>query len=349
MSDQIPKTESANCIVCGSGNHTLVLKTIDYLFHIPGEYSVVCCRDCGHRFLNPRPVPDSLPLCYPQNYGPHQTPAVPSPTTAEVSETSAGSPWYLKYLPLRRIPGLRRFYYWLMDDLGNPLPEAPQEGTKRLLELGCSTGAWLLQAQEAGWDVTGVEPGDAPAETAKSVGLNVHTGLLADVELEAASFDAAAAWMVLEHVYDPAETLAELAALLRSGGRLMFSVPNAGGLEASLLKGSWYVWEPPRHLHFFSERILRRLLTDAGFTNIQITHQRNALNLVGSVGILLKRIPILRRVTSGIGERLIRYPESPRLWIQLLLSPVAIASAFLRQGGRLTVTAVKHNDRQEAE
>jgi len=349
MTSQLPQTRPSSCCVCGSDDHALVLRTIDYLFHIPGEYSVVRCRNCGHRFLNPQPTPDSLHLCYPQNYGPHQTAASSVATSSESPvEDTAPVPWYLRYLPLRRIPGLRALYFWLTDDLGHPIPKLPENDQPKLLELGCSTGAWLLRAQQAGWCVTGVEPGDAPAQTARDAGLNVRTGLLSEVELETGTFDVAAAWMVLEHVYDPSETLRELAAALRPGGQLSFSVPNAGGIESALFRGSWYVWEPPRHLHFFSSRILKRLLREAGFTDIRIVHQRNALNLIGSLGILLKRIPLLKRLTAGIGERLIRYPESPRLWLQLLLSPLAIGLAFLRQGGRLTVTAVKRSTGSEA-
>lgn len=342
-----PELEPTNCPLCDSGNSQAVIETVDRLCGLPGTFYVHRCRDCDHLFLNPRPTAATLHLCYPEEYGPHQTPVTP-PTPEETSGDAppATVPWYLKYLPLRYIPGLRQFYYWLTDDLGQPLPqfETPTDNNAPVaLELGCSTGAYLSELREAGWDTVGIEPSETASEKARAAGLKVHTGILDDVELKDASFNAVAAWMVVEHTIEPVKTLEEFYRILQPGGQLLFSVPNVGCWEPRVFGVNWYLWEAPRHLNHFTPRRLRQILSELGYSQIQVLHQRNVLNVLGSLGITLKRWGITRR----LGERILRYPDNPRMAIQLLLSPLAMALSFLRQGGRLTVLARRPESSQQ--
>lgn len=340
-SNAVPELEETCCPLCGGSDTPVHLTTQDYLFHVPGTYSICRCHDCRHFFLNPRPTLESLASCYPENYGPHQNAAKPLPDSNSGSVSAAepaATPWYLRYLPLRHIPFLKPLYYWLTDDRGQPLPKLPSlsgPSVPKALELGCATGSYLSKLTAAGWDACGIEPGVEASEKARAAGFKVTTGTLDDVALSPESVDAVAAWMVLEHVVDPMQTLGQMHDALAPGGQLLMSAPNAGSWERMFFGSSWYAWEPPRHLHHFSPLRIRRILQRVGFVNVRIVHQPNVLNLIASLGIALSRIGVLR----GIGERLIRYPESPNMWIQLLLSPLAHVLALLRQSGRLTIFA----------
>ncbi|WP_186775448.1 class I SAM-dependent methyltransferase [Rubripirellula tenax] len=239
---------------------------------------------------------------------------------------------------MKRIPGLRAFFYWLMDDRGQPLPSWPEkfdQGPPRVLELGCSTGAYLGRLADAGWQGVGIEPSLVASQKARESGYAVHTGVLDDVQLSPRSFDAICAWMVLEHTIDPVDTLQLFARLLRPGGQLLLSVPNAGCWEPKVFRKYWYVWESPRHLHHFDPKRLQKLLQDTGYPDVQVVHQRNVLNIIGSIGIFLKRF----QSTARLGQRIMRYPDSPRLPVQLLLAPIAQALALFGQAGRLTIIA----------
>jgi hypothetical protein len=99
----------------------------------------------------------------------------------------------------------------------------------------------------------------------------------------------------------------------------------------------WYVWELPRHLHHFTPATIRRLLSECGFDDIRIVHQRSLLNVVGSCGIRI----LQSQPDSRIGRWLKSWPDHPTLSLQLLLAPFAHGLAFLRQGGRLTISAVR--------
>ena len=353
------KLERISCPLCGSSDSSVVMTSKDNLCGLPGEFHVERCQTCGHRFMNPRPVPESLAACYPLQYGPHQSvpkaTAVSTGTSQQPNETNddatiPGRPLYLRILPLRYVPGLKQFYNWLMDDRSQPVPTAPVgtrhaadsapiEGSRRekprALELGCATGQYLVRLQDAGWSATGIEPGERPASIAKEAGLDVHCGTLDAIELQSEQFELAVAWMVIEHVPDAKETLRRLHSLLMPGGMLLFSIPNAGCWESWFFGKYWYVWELPRHLHHFTPSSIRKLLEECGFTDITIIHQRNLSNVVGSLALaVLARWPECR-----FGRWLLRYPDRPTTATKLLLAPFSHVLAWLRQGGRLTISA----------
>ena len=360
MASRVPlKLERINCPLCGSHDSSVVMTSNDNLCGLPGEFHVERCEACDHRFMNPRPVPESMAACYPEQYGPHRS----VPKTAgdcvatsrsgnEITNgaTARGRPLYLRILPLRYVPGLKQFYNWLMDDRSQPVPHAPlatrhaadpapdqrrRPEKPRALELGCATGQYLVRLQEAVWLSTGIEPGERPASIAIEAGLDVHCGTLDATELQSEQFELAAAWMVIEHVPDARETLRRLHSLLIPGGSLLFSIPNAGCWESWFFGKYWYVWELPRHLHHFTPSSIRKLLEECGFTNIRIIHQRNMSNVVGSLALsILARWP-----DSRFGRWLLRFPDRPTTATKLLLAPFAHGLAWMRQGGRLTISA----------
>ena len=353
------KLERINCPLCGSSDNSVVMISKDNLCGLPGEFHVERCHACGHRFMNPRPVLESMAACYPEQYGPHQS--VPKAdgdragTSLSGNEINKGAvvrgrPLYLRILPLRYVPGLKRFYNWLMDDGSQPVPVAPEgkryaadsapiEGVcaekPRALELGCATGQYLVRLQDAGWLATGIEPGERPAWIAKEAGLDVHCGTLDSTELQSEQFELAAAWMVIEHVPDAKWTLRRLHSLLIPGGTMLFSIPNAGCWESWFFGKYWYAWELPRHLHHFTPSSIRKLLEECGFTNVRIIHQRNLSYVVGSLALsILARWP-----GSRFGRWLLRYPDRPNMATKLCLAPFAHILAWMHQGGRLTISA----------
>ncbi|MFT4558105.1 MAG: SAM-dependent methyltransferase [Porticoccaceae bacterium] len=334
--------EEVACPVCTSSRHRRHLKTTDPLHGVGGVFQIVRCEDCRHIFMNPVPTVDSLAACYPAAYGPHASQT--SDTSLPSREESPGNsesepsrkteaPWYLSS-GFRRIPGLRFLYYWLSDTRSNYLPTPPEKDA-RAIELGCATGGFLAKLANAGWQADGVELVDTAATVAQQQGFPVHVGTLQSAELSADTYDAAFAWMVIEHLIDPRSAFDEFHRILKHNGQIAFSVPNVSCWEPLVFRRSWYVWEVPRHLQYFGPRSLRKLLAESGFDDVQIVQQRNILNVIGSLGIALRRL----RPKSRLAERLIDCPNRLSMWWKLLLAPAAIFLAMIRQGGRLTVIA----------
>lgn len=139
----------------------------------------------------------------------------------------------------------------------------------RLLDVGCSAGYFLSEADAAGWSVFGLEPSAWKAARARALLGPGGRGRVQETTLEKApfaggAFDAVVMWDVLEHVADPEAALAQTARLLRPGGILALNVPDVWSPVARLLGRRWPLLLP-EHLFYFSRRSLRRLLGGAGF------------------------------------------------------------------------------------
>jgi SAM-dependent methyltransferase len=305
------------------------------LHGLPGEFQLVRCAGCGHHYLNPRPTPDCIHHYYPETYGPHHL-AEPAESPPEAGAAIAGAgkqPWYLSP-PVRRIPGLRRLYYWLSESYAQIIPGVGGS-PKRALELGCADGRFLERLEREGWEAEGVEPAEEPARLAQARGLRVHIGRLEPGRMQAGHFDAVFVWMVLEHLHDPLATLREIRRVTKDSGWLVFSVPNFACWERRVFGRYWYALQLPTHLHHFNPATLRQILRRSGFDCVRVIHQRNVLNFPGSVGLWLRdRFP-----RSRLGPALLHFTDHPGLWGTLAMAPLAILLAWLRQGGRLTVVA----------
>jgi hypothetical protein len=92
------------------------------------------------------------------------------------------------------------------------------------------------------------------------------TGTLVGAGLPEGRYDIITMWDLLEHVPDPAGVLAECHRLLRPGGMVALSTPDAGSVPARLLGGRWLGFRSiDEHLYFFSHRTLGAMLEAAGF------------------------------------------------------------------------------------
>ena len=142
---------------------------------------------------------------------------------------------------------------------------------KRVLDLGCRSGA-LTRHFLDGNSVVGLDVDAAALEKAAALGIEP---LQADVEqplpLEDASFDAVVAGELLEHLRFPDALVAEIRRVLRPGGVLVGSVPNAFRVQSRLrfLRGR-PPEDDPTHLRMFSPAALRELL--AGFEGVQLSY-----------------------------------------------------------------------------
>ena len=193
-------------------------------------------------FTNPQLAPEDLPAYYPSDYSAH---AADRPDQRRGGR-SGKDPW---------------------DRL-------PEFGGKRLLDVGCGSGAYLLRQREAGWTVFGVEPSAAAVEAARRYGLEVVEGVIPGVALPSQPFDVITMLGVLDHVPDPLVTLRELRQKLCLGGRLIASVPNAASFAAHLFRKFWPGWDLPRHQNHFAPGTLTKMFHRAGFSMVELSWKR---------------------------------------------------------------------------
>ena len=77
-------------------------------------------------------------------------------------------------------------------------------------------------------------------------------------------FDYVTLSQVLEHVTDPLHTLNEIATVLKPGGMVIISMPNASGWGARVFGRKWINWHVPYHLQFFSNASMLVAAKQAG-------------------------------------------------------------------------------------
>lgn len=104
---------------------------------------------------------------------------------------------------------------------------------KRVLDVGCGGGILTEAMADLGADVTGIDLGQAPLAVArlhlKESGRRVDYRLISAEELavaQPAAFDVVTCLEMLEHVPDPASTVAACAQLVKPGGKVFFSTIN---------------------------------------------------------------------------------------------------------------------------
>ncbi|MCP4579899.1 MAG: class I SAM-dependent methyltransferase [Deltaproteobacteria bacterium] len=150
------------------------------------------------------------------------------------------------------------------------------ETEKRLLDVGCGDGSFLLAARGAGWNVMGTE---INPQSARNCGLDVRHAL--DQIDGTERFDCVTLWHSLEHMKDIKSTLGLVAKRLAPQGRLIIAVPNNGSLQARLFGSDWIHLDVPRHLYHFDPGSLRFCLEDSGFHVYRSGHHEIEYNLMG--------------------------------------------------------------------
>jgi len=158
-----------------------------------------------------------------------------------------------------------------------PLLVAAVGRGKRVLDLGCRSGA-LTQHFLGGNSVVGLDIDAAALEKAAALGIQpVQANVEEPLPFEDGSFDAVVAGELFEHLQFPDALVAEIVRVLRPGGVLAGSVPNAFRVQSRLrfLRG-----EPPEddptHLRMFSPAALRQLLSRFGRVELRYVGGRYA-------------------------------------------------------------------------
>jgi SAM-dependent methyltransferase len=279
--------ECTNCIVCGSGNASVLVpkeqlsserkylehfwrqrfypNTPDYLlkdhvfFSHPYESQLVACNKCGLVCRDPRWSPESAIQFFTHDeYAPEWLDAY-------------FQPYCDSYLP--EMPRLVKI-------VGR---------NARVLEVGSYVGGFLTAAKEYGWQAQSVDVGHRLSSFARSKGLDVFTGSLSEAHFPDDYFDAVFVWLCFEMIPDPWAELREIHRILSDGGWLFISVPNGdfikltqsfsgAGKLGSFRKYIWKVLAYALLLGFpfqfgYTPSSMSFLLKRSGFDNVMIQDQ----------------------------------------------------------------------------
>jgi SAM-dependent methyltransferase len=148
----------------------------------------------------------------------------------------------------------------------------------KLLDLGCGTG-WMAEHFSR---YTGLDGSPEAVAAAAGKGRNVRLHDLTErLPFDDASFDGVVLKDVLEHVPDPVAVVNEVHRVLRPGGRVFASSPDAQRA----------VWHDYTHRRPFTRKAFRLLFADQGFRVEHVGYE----SVMPGTGIVSARMPDNRR------------------------------------------------------
>ena len=247
------------------------------------ETQVVRCRDCGVFYTDPTLIPVSNPY----------------------AKESAAEYFHLHDSRKKVLHGemLAAFAEKILGNSG------------KMLELGCGRGELLKGAASRGWEVRGVEMTEDFAAVARSSGIDVECSAIEGCKSLDQVYDVVLLAAILEHLYDPLQTLKRVRDALRPGGLVFIDVPNE--LSLTMRIGNIYMrargrrWSinlsptfSPFHVVGFSPTSLRQTLTAVGFRvhTLVVPKWNNDLPQGKTINQKLERTAL--SLVQSIGERL---------------------------------------------
>lgn len=211
----------------------------------------------------------------------------------------------------QRLDPKSQLHYWYMVHVLQQL--LPPGAGRRVLDLGCGGGGFLVEAKAAGFDVMGLELSRGLAEyVTRTYGIPVHQGLVEDPAFADERFDVILSSQVFEHLLDPQATLHTVRGHLNPGGLLLIEVPNLRDVREQLSRGRTM---DDAHLFYFNRDSLTLLLRNEG---LQVVEVHEGLRPFRFLGERVRRLPLA--VIRG-AERL-----AAAMRVRTVLSVIATSS-----------------------
>ncbi len=236
-------------------------------------------------------------------------------------------------------------YHKLISSSGENSPErwrdrkdalTPHKQSGALLDMGCSSGAFLTSMKSEQWKLFGIEMSAEGARTAEArSGAQVFVGNILDAPFPRESFDVITCFDVLEHLYEPRQVMTRVAEWLKPGGIFYVLVPNVDSAEARVFGSYWHGLELPRHLFHYSPTSLKFLAQSVGLRNVSLETRRNpavgtSLRYLGDD--VFRAVGIHRTAVAYRGEASLPWRAARRL-VRMTALRFLLALAPLAGGG----------------
>ena len=203
------------CPFCESENEPVLIR--------PDQLPVAFCRTCGCWYVAKLPPASEIKKLYDGYYHSHRP--------ADLSEKNVS----------RMLANARRASQtdWQLHTLSQLLGGM---NNKRILDVGCGWGNFLLMAKAAGAKVAGCDLSPEACEFAKKrLDLTVHQSDLDSYSSAIGNIDAVVMRDFIEHPVIPLVDLQAAYNILNPGGLLLLYTPNGGNAGTSLETGKNWV------------------------------------------------------------------------------------------------------------
>lgn len=251
-----------NCCLCQltDGEPLAIGEDFEYRTS-PDSFLAMKCNSCGLVYLNPRPSLSEFQRIYPANYH-----------AFEFSQKEFG----FVYKVRRRLEA-KRVLGWCKG----------LSDKAKIIDIGCGDGFHLSLLKDYGkanWQLEGVDADERAASVAKKNGLDVHCGLLENLNLQPASYDLAFLIQTIEHLADPPKLLRDVRSLLRPGGKVIIVTDNTDSFDFKIYKDRhWGGYHFPRHWYLFNKETMRLLAKKVDLEVESLTTAVSPVNWVYSI------------------------------------------------------------------
>lgn len=239
------------CLMCSS--YELNFSFPYYSNFDKQTFNVFICNDCGSLVTLPVYTKEELLKLYPENY--------------LFKKIQGGNfllsmynrlEWLFIHRPTitNKIKLLNRF---------------KKDGKIRVLDIGCGSGLFLMEAKKKGFEIDGVDFSKDALEAKKIFNGNIFIGDFLEIDFPEESYDIITLFYVFEHLQYPQEIFKKINRILREDGIVIFSTPIIDGFGARVFKKKWVaINEIPRHILIPSYKSIIKFLTNTGFKITQI-------------------------------------------------------------------------------
>ena len=137
--------------------------------------------------------------------------------------------------------------------------------TGRLLDVGCSNGAFLQKAREVGYEPVGIDLDPWIVSKARQWSdCPVLLGDIGAVATRLAPFDVVTMIDSLEHMVRPRDCMRTVAALVSARGLVYIEIPDADCVEFLSSPSNWKHTKPLEHVSYFGEKHVQSLAMPLG-------------------------------------------------------------------------------------
>jgi len=232
------------------------------------ETSIVACRACGLLCRNPHPPAETVTETYADDrYEPRY---LETEFESQLRWARAKIPVVARHLAVHRLP--------------------------RIIEVGSFVGGFLEAAREHGWDIIGVDPGDAVVQFCRHRGLPVFQGTLEESPQLPTGVEAVVIWNTFDQLPDPRSLLATIARMLKPDGLLVIRIPHGNCYRSAMefIKAHRWMKNPVYTALAWNNLLSFPYLHGYGLTTLD--------RLVGEFGLIRESVYPDTLMTSTVAE-----------------------------------------------
>jgi 2-polyprenyl-3-methyl-5-hydroxy-6-metoxy-1,4-benzoquinol methylase len=234
-----------SCSICAGSHTDSILSKADDRYGYPGEFQVVKCVNCGHKYLTNSFTVKMLDRIYAKYYPREKF---------DVNNVSK-----------KRFNG-NHFTSWIRGE--DSYCHYYVKKFAKVIDVGCGFGSSLFYYRDLACSkIKGIDPDPNLQKVGEKYGFDTTVGMFSKrlAVLYKNTFDTAVLDQVIEHSKNPKALLSDIHICLEKKGRLIIATPNFDSLLIKLLGKNSFMWHIPYHLQFFNPLTLAKLVESCGF------------------------------------------------------------------------------------